>query len=443
VKVAFLFLRNMKRKLVLVLTGVIIAAMTISPLAVLAVAPTITTDAATPISGTSETLNGTITDLGGNTGYVYLSFQYATDDYYITHGSTYNQYTPEVAWDTTDGITTFQADISSLASDTKYHFMAIIRYGILKAYGADANFTTSMSEPASAPLVWQIKIFRNLLASGDSLYCVYANIPYTVIPDTLESDGYYWSIVDDTGTILGNTNGYSYYQNGYNYNLYALYFDATAGLTWGTEYTLRLSGNPAAFAVPPVYNWTVSSTDYTTYTTQADNQKSLAEYGIIWARNLENKWQVNLIDEQDTGSVLSANGEKFFRNAIFGIQYMAPSLFYAQSTAVDLSLRGGGTALGDTYKLRLGGTYIETALQEVADTINIPLILLYGVLTIGICVFFVWQSNKRFQTAMPGYIASLLVVMCAGMLALGFTLIALIALALVLMAGWFLFLKKA
>jgi hypothetical protein len=445
-----------KRKIIGVISSLfaLIASQLLTIGVVFAVAPTLTTDAATEVTSTTAQLNASMTDLGGNTGYLYLSFEYATDDYYTNHGSTYDKKTGEQPWDTDNGITTFQASIISLINNTKYHFRAVVRYGTTKAYGADANFTTAILSPDRTPDLFQIRVFRNLLEADDILYVIYAEIPYAVAPTIPVNQAYFWTLIDNSGDVLGSTTGYAYYNLGYGQNLWSLYFVAADGLTWGSEYDLRLNGNYFAFSNPPIWNYTVSTGDYSAYTTQADNQLSLAEYGLYWASRLENAWQINLLDEQDKSTNLSANGEKFFRNAIFGIQYMAPNLFVVQNETVDASHRAWGSSLSDIYKARLAGAdgvygtaddnwVYSMSLEPTADLLNIPVTLLLGIFCVAGCVFAIYKSNQKFQNPMPGYMASILVVTCCGVLFLGFTIIGLVALALVVTGGWLLFMRKA
>jgi len=89
----------------------------------------VTTNPATSITGVSATLNGTLTDGGGES--CDCSFQWGLTDAY---GETT---TPE-SKETDD---TFSADISGLVAGTTYHFRAKAENTFSTFYGADLTFT--------------------------------------------------------------------------------------------------------------------------------------------------------------------------------------------------------------------------------------------------------------------------------------------------------------
>jgi hypothetical protein len=232
-----------------------------------------------------------------------------------------------------------------------------------------------------------------------------------------------------------------------------------AAIDWGNvaDYSVQLTGSPSVFAAPvPVYD-SIDSADYAVtadvWTIATDYHVALADGLITIAQTLEQEWQVVLLDEQDTKTVLSSNGEKLFRNAIPGIQTMAPSLFYIQDEAADVSARTWGTSLDTTYTARLAGVdgiigtaddnWIAGSIEGVADWLNIPWLLFIGLIAVALCVFVIWKSSTRFGTPVPGYVAALIVVLCVSMLALGLTVMAIIALVLVIAGGWLLFMRRA
>jgi hypothetical protein len=187
------------------------------------------------------------------------------------------------------------------------------------------------------------------------------------------------------------------------FNIFSLYFDDVAAIDWGNvaDYSVQLTGSPSVFAAPvPVYD-SIDSADYAVtadvWTIATDYHVALADGLITIAQTLEQEWQVVLLDEQDTKTVLSSNGEKLFRNAIPGIQTMAPSLFYIQDEAADVSARTWGTSLDTTYKARLAGVdgiigtaddnWIAGSIEGVADWLNIPWLLFIGLIAVALCVF--------------------------------------------------------
>lgn len=301
---------------------------------------------------------------------------------------------------------------------------------------------------------------RNLIETGDWLIYIRYNVDYTIagIPDDPIDENYFFKLMN--GAVeLGYILPYPYNDKGYNVGIASWYFDAatvtTLGLIWNTEYTIRIDQNPARFITTPItYPFTLPSSAYTALTTTEDNRVQLSERIIAQAGILENEWGLTLLSEQDTGTVLASAGETYFRNAIKGSQVMAPDAFFLQSVEIDTSARVWGTDLSDDYKARFWGadgiegtpddSWIWTwGVVPSSDLLNIPSLLLIGIVILALCVVMIWQSQKRFKTAVPGYIASLIVVMGGGMLALGFTVVALIALAITLAGSWYAFMRKA
>lgn len=437
----------------------ILVALILSASPIQAANPVIVTDVATDVTESTANLNSQITDLGTFAGpNVYLFFEYCTDAYYDAYLGAYEKKTSETTWPIASGLTTYTVSISGLAKSTEYHYRAALRYGTAYVYGLDQTFNTTMVYPDRTPEIYTLKAYKNLLEANDVLLVILADIPYNDVPAIPISRAYTWSLMD-TGTEKGWNVGYAMNDNGYNLNVFSLYFPASTGLTWGstTKYNVQLTGNPAVFSgIVPVYD-SVDSGDYAvtadTWLTSSDYSATLTADLLAVASTLEQDWQVVLLDEQDTKTVLSSNGEKLFRNAIPGVQSMAPALFYVQNAETQTGKRTWGTSLDDLYKGRLLGadkiagtaddTWIAKSLTPLADWLNIPFGLLIGVICLGCCVFVVKKSNERYATNLPGYVASLLIIICFSMLALGLVLAAVIGMAIVIGASYLMFLRRA
>jgi hypothetical protein len=304
------------------------------------------------------------------------------------------------------------------------------------------------ADPDSPPTLTEIHANHNLLEPDDwFLYGEY-DIEYADLPDDTIDDTFIFQLLDTDGvTVIGFALGYPYIDNGYGYGVISFYFSMLDAPEWDPpvgNYTIRLIGNPTKFLTPPVYDFTVSSTAFSASTSQVSNQLQVYDAIIDITHSLELEWPMTLLtDVEGTGTVFNASGEEYFRSAIIGISVLSPQLFYIQKLSVDTSKRVWGTSQSDTYKARLNGTWIATAIDSVANTINIPSILLVGVVVLVFCIFFIWLSVKKFQTAAPGYLASFLVLMCFGMLYMGLILVALVAFVCILIIGNILFLRKA
>ncbi len=105
----------------------------------LAQAPEVISDAATDVTSGCATLNGSLTSLGDASS-VNVWFEYATDAFYTSNGSTYSDSTTPQAMGATGP---FNSSISSLLVNTIYHFRAVASDGNNTAYGNDTTFTTA------------------------------------------------------------------------------------------------------------------------------------------------------------------------------------------------------------------------------------------------------------------------------------------------------------
>jgi len=223
-------------------------------------------------------------------------------------------------------------------------------------------------DPDTAPTVQEINLYQNLLVTGDLLALIYANIPYTDLPDTPVTETFIWQFLStDNVTGFGSTVGTNYNDDGYGYNLYSIYLSAdnvtSFGIVWGTSYTMRLSGNPAVFDTPPVYNFILNAGDYSTETVTADVKAELATRILTLADDLDSKWGLptSLLTQNETATVLSTYGEAFFRGTIHGLQAMAPSVFSVIIRVIDVSDREWTDEYSENVTSQWAGTWIETA----------------------------------------------------------------------------------
>lgn len=260
--------------------------------------------------------------------------------------------------------------------------MKRFRSGILLALLAvfllsDTPAYADTPDPDSTPTVEEINIYRGSIEADDMLIVVYANIPYATPPDTPVTQTFIWRLIDTDGvTELGSTIGNDYNDDGYGYNVYSMYFSASTvtalGIVWGTSYTIRLSGNPAVFDTPPIYNFTINAGDYSTLTDKADVQAELAARILTIAADLDNKWGLaaaySLLTQNETATVLSIYGEAFFRGAIHGLQAMAPTAFSVIIRALDIEDREWDPEYSENVTAQWSGTWIETA-QEAGKAL--------------------------------------------------------------------------
>lgn len=304
--------------------------------------------------------------------------------------------------------------------------------------------------PDTNPNFLYIFVNRSLLETNDYLLYACYNLPYTTPPSSAACNTFIFELIDTDGvTVLASTEDtgkpYTYHDRGYNLGVVSFYFAAADNPGWGDLFTLRIKGDPAEFGTPPVYDTVLTASAYSSLTASnvTGNQEEVATNVKTITGPLSVEFGIELMSYQDQVVVLTSAGEIYFLNAIPELNYMAPNLFYFQPLTPDASTRAWGTALGDTYKTRLTGTWFMDAMDDVADWVNVPTILIMGIIMVALCVFVIYQSNKRFGTPIPGYAGSLLVVSGMGILMMGFTVIAIIAFTLVFVGGWFLFFRHS
>lgn len=337
----------------------------------------------------------------------------------------------------------------------------ILALAVAFVLAATPVYAVDPADPDDDPTFPYIYANRSLLETNDFLLVAEYNLPYAVLPADPANINYIFELIDTDGvTKLGMALPYPYaaFDNGYNKGAVSWYFDAAdfvaLGMTWSDGFTIRVAQNPAKFATPTVYNTAVGATAYSSVAnTQTAQRAELAERVKVIATDLQTYYAVTLLSEQDTLTVFSSYGEAYFRQAIAGLQSLAPSIFFLQSASADTSSRVWGSTLSDTYKERLFGVdtlpgtaddhWIYTSLARVADDLNIPWMLLMGLICIAVCVLVIKVSNEKFFTPLPGYAGSLIVVSGFSMLALGMTLAGLIALAVTFIGGWFMFMRHA
>jgi hypothetical protein len=169
-------------------------------------APTVTTVAATGLTNTGATLQGTITSLGDYST-VYAYFQYGLT---TSYGATTTEQTQTT-------VTSFNQAISDLTISTTYHYRAVVRYGTSSyAYGSDATLTTTGTVTLGAPTgLMTTRSAGQIVLSwtkGSNAVNTMVRRSTTTYPSTI-SDGvqvYFGTGTSITDTGLTDTQGYFY-----------------------------------------------------------------------------------------------------------------------------------------------------------------------------------------------------------------------------------------
>ncbi len=237
---------------------------------------------------------------------------------------------------------------------------------------------------------------RSLIEPGDLLFYAIYDIPYPVLPDEDIDEIFIFRLTDTDGfTELGSNEAFPFQNQGFGKGLISFYFNATdaAALVFGSNYFIRVQGKPGFFATAPDEKFAIDAGDWTSQTAQDDNRLETRNNIISIARILESDWSQTLLTEIEVGTVFSLNGEEYFRNSIFGIQAMVPSLFETQVVDADYTERTWNTTQQTTYEERWTNTTIGGGIQGLSD---------------------VWSLDFNMVASLPLLIGSILAIVAAG-----------------------------
>lgn len=147
-------------------------------------APSATTDAATAVTSSTATLNGTVDPNGTATSY---SFEYGTS---TSYGST----TPSVNAGSGTASTSASADLTGLAPDTTYDYQLVATNAAGTTYGGNVTFTTpaATSEACYTASNYQLTVDGYAYESGGYTYADGSNDPLGLW------NTYYTSSVEET-----------------------------------------------------------------------------------------------------------------------------------------------------------------------------------------------------------------------------------------------------
>lgn len=251
---------------------------------------------------------------------------------------------------------------------------------------------------------------RNLLEDDDFLLYFPFGVNYASTPSDPIYDTFDFVLYDTDGvTILGNREAYDFVNDGYNDNMLGFYFSADDAPTWGQEYILSIRGKPSAFDDPPIYTYTVPTTAYTSTDTQATNQEEVRLDILSIARDLSSPMDVDLLEQSETGEVLSSYGEQLFRNAIPGLQAMVPELFSVvlyTPNYPELERSWSGN-VSENYSGRYDDTEEYSAISGFWEQMfNIEFNLGAAIPVVFACIVFIVASVKISNEAYSGMLNS-------------------------------------
>lgn len=183
-----------------------------------------------------------------------------------------------------------------------------------------------------------VYVYRNCQETGDQLYIIDYTVDYTVNPSESITEAFLVRLMNGT-TELGSVAPYSYYDDGYDRGVAAIYFSAVDAPWWEGSFTMKLEGNPTL-------SWTGDppSTSVSSFNLWQDNAISTTQVvlsnRVLWlADQLELAWSVNMVETSASGSYLTSYGENYFPNVIPYLLTIAPYAFAGRTILPEVDRR--------------------------------------------------------------------------------------------------------
>ncbi len=328
------------------------------------------TSSAINVGNTTATLVGTIITLGNYTnalGY----FEYGTT-------TSYEKGATPVTNLTATG--SYSVDLTSLETETEYHFRAVLYYGAgYYAYGADRTFTTSGG--LSNVTIIQINgvdVYKNAVETGDMIFFVdftvlYGTYSNVYVPSTPISEAYFVRLMDSVGDEVMSATPFAFFDNGYNRGLVAMYATAaevtSLGIVWGDDYSVKIYGNPtAAWTEYPIPASSVFNSFIWRPDASVSNQRAIIAKRIVY--NYANVIQVDWAKDTthytyaNYGLYLISNGSYYLTSA--GQTYFGGVIPYL--TTIAPSILGGYVVEPDVVDVKIThNTSWQTSIDDMTE----------------------------------------------------------------------------
>lgn len=255
-----------------------------------------------------------------------------------------------------------------------------------------------------------VKVFQNVFEASDILFVASYDVYYASEPTEEAEDAFSFNILTSGGSLLG-TRPLEYYQ----YNLTSIYYDATAAtaLTWGTEYTARVTGNPALFSTltEGTNMASIILSDATNWIegTESETEDLLYAHCIDIAEALEDDWSTTLIVQSAAGKVLNTTGRTTFLDAIPALDVAVPALFQLAVGTFEIERDTGTGAYDTTLSMSSkAGSAIASAFNGVGSyfgttgqTMGGLFITLIAMIVAGFVFFYTGNTIAAMVLAVP------------------------------------------
>lgn len=269
--------------------------------------------------------------------------------------------------------------------------------------------------------IFSERVFQNVFESGDMLFVVYYNVEYAAPPTDTPSSAFFFNLYGTDGTTLLYSRGINYYQE----NIQAIYLDAATavGLTWGSAYVIKVTGNPAKFASlvegTNVITLPLAGSDWITGTLEGTTPDFLQTYlaGVM-----------NSIDaagiDVATGGKLNTLGRTYFTAAIPGLDSVIPDLFVTVSYDIQVTHDTPTAALETELSManKLGAA-LAASFTGIGAYFGVSQSIAGGMFLMGICLlvmFMVYKATSNITASMVLAVPFLIIGAWSGLIPLSF-----------------------
>jgi hypothetical protein len=229
------------------------------------------------------------------------------------------------------------------------------------------------------------------------LYLEY-RIPYATPPSDYDvAEAFTWKLYDASDTYLvGYNTAYPYHERGWNWGIVSFYFYAANNPGWGDAYKIHLVSNEGVFAAPLDYAFDFITTDYSTDDDgQAYQRSELRDKVIRITQDLEDRWDMTLLDVADVGTILSLRGELYFRAAIPQLQEICPNLFYFQVDDPKYGPRIYSTTYVNSIEEQWGDSAVGIGIQASGDLFGVDPMVVGALVVIVACIALVFIHVRK------------------------------------------------
>lgn len=190
----------------------------------------------------------------------------------------------------------------------------------------------------AGPSILSIDIYNNYLEPDDMLVVAKYRISYTTEPALSANELYIGRILDPSLTELGVASPYAYYNDGYDYGFFAIYFDTASAPTWAAVDTVNIGGNPLETwspTTPPTGS--LSTISWHSTSTVAATSSLLSANVLSWADSLGTQWSVSLVSTTPAGAKLTTYGDQYFSTVIPSLRTACPLIYSASTQTIEIT----------------------------------------------------------------------------------------------------------